>query len=110
MEEVDVLQLKIGGQELPFRIRFYAIMKFENEYNVKVDELFASGDQTLEQIAKMMYYGLEAGHKAEKKDFDLEFDDVLIMLDSHLNEFMGAFTHFMNESKTEKKEQPAPQE
>lgn len=75
-------------EKLPIRISYSAIKRYELETKKPIGKI----DESIENLEILLYYGLMAGHKAEKKELSFEREDMEWILDECLEEFNNILT------------------
>ena len=92
------------GKELHFHLSYLAIKKFQNKFpkmkgNLDFDTL------SLEELAYLFYYAVEAGTKRAKEKFSMKFEEFEELLDDDISMF-GKLTSIMHKEfdKEEEKE------
>ena len=84
------------GQELPFRVSYMAISKWQAETKKDLGDLDeVTTDLTL--LEPLFYQALVVGHKFEKRELKIEREDVEMILDLCMVEFLTALTDFFQE-------------
>jgi len=82
--------LNYQGKKLPVRVSYYAIKHFQLETKRSIDDI----DDDISLMEVLLYYGLQAGHKAEGRDLGLKKEDMEMVLDECLDEFIDSFADF----------------
>ena len=72
--------IEYGDEKLPVRLTFTAINKFQEETNQSIEAL-GHMETNLKLLEPLLYYGLEEGFKAEKKEFTIKRQDMSDILD-----------------------------
>lgn len=86
--------IEYGGEKLPIRITFTVLKKYQGETKKSIEDLDAlSTDLTL--IEPLFYYALEAGHKADKKVFEIKREEIDDILDECWQEFLENMDKFI---------------
>ena len=79
--------LEYKGDKLPVRISYFAVSQFQAETKKSLNEV--ANDLAL--LEPLLWYGLQAGHKAEGKDLKVKREDVVWILDECFSSFMQIF-------------------
>lgn len=69
--------LNYKEQQLPFRVSYYALKHYELETGKSISSLTEEPGS----MEILLFYALEAGHKAEGKQFTLVREDMEMLLD-----------------------------
>jgi hypothetical protein len=70
-------------QKWPVRISYYCIKKFGQETGKKIEEI----ETDISLLEVLLWYGLVAGHQAEKQPLTLKREDMEFVLDESMTEF-----------------------
>jgi hypothetical protein len=74
----------------PIRISYFAIKKVKEETGKALEDI--ENDITI--LEPLLYYSMEAGHKAESKNFTVKREDVEFMLDECWLDFISLIKKF----------------
>lgn len=85
-----VQYINYSGDKWPVRISYYCIKKFQEETGKGIEEI--ENDVSLMEV--LLWYGLIAGHQAEKMPMTLKREDMEFVLDESLTEFNDAIMSF----------------
>jgi hypothetical protein len=85
-----VKYIECNKEKLPVSISYYAISKLEQETGKGIGDI----GESLSLFEPLFFYALEAGFRAEKKDFNIKREDVAFMLDDCWLEFSSLMTDF----------------
>jgi hypothetical protein len=88
--------LTYKGKRLPYRVSYYALKHFEEETGKVFEEIEKPAAADLELL---IWYALQAGHKAEGIAFDVDRQDVEMVLDECYREILEAAQGGFQESK-----------
>lgn len=77
-------------EKWPVRISYYCIKKFQEETGKGIEEI--EKDVSLMEV--LLWYGLIAGHTADKKPMTLKREDMEFVLDESLTEFNDIILSF----------------
>ena len=80
---MTVKYLTYNGEKWPIRISYYAIKKFEEETKKSISEI----DTDIGLLEILLWYGLIAGHTAEKRPMTLKKEEMEFILDESMTEF-----------------------
>lgn len=89
-----VKYISVNKEKLPLSISYYAISKLELETGKGIGDL---GEGGLSLFEPLFFYALEAGHRAEKKVFEIKREDVAFMLDECWLDFSALMGDFFTE-------------
>lgn len=64
--------IQIDGVKYPFKITINALIKYESEFNKSISEV--NDTMLINEVVALVYYGLEAGAKLEKKELEISRD------------------------------------
>ena len=78
------------GDKYPVRISYYALKKVKEETGKALENI--EDDITL--LEPLLFYSLEAGHKAANKNFTVRREEVEFMLDECWIEFVESIKKF----------------
>ena len=80
-------KVKYNKKEYPVRISYYALKHLAAEQGKTLAEI---GDVigNTDMYEPLLFYGLQAGAKAEKQELDLKMDDMELVLDECFFEFI----------------------
>ena len=87
------------GEQLPLRISYYAITRFQEESKRDISEI----DQDVKLLEILLWYALVAGHNAEAKEMKIKRDDAPFILDESIEEFNEVLMSFFPQPKEEDK-------
>ena len=82
---MDYLTYK--GVKWPLRVSYYALKKYQLETGKDIDTL----QDDIENLEILVHYSIEAGCRAEDKEFTLKREDMELVLDESLSEFTHYF-------------------
>jgi len=90
-----VKYLEYKGEQLPFKVGYFAISRWQVKTGKTLDDL-NSIENNLALIEPLLYYSLQAGHKLDNKKFKLKLEDIPWMLEEEgfLNQFMEKMADF----------------
>jgi len=98
---MDYLTYK--GEKWPLRVSYYALKKYQQETGKGIETL----EDDMANLEILLDYSIQAGCKAEDKEFTLKRDDMEFMLDETLNDFnkiiIGSFASAKPGDNTSKK-------
>jgi hypothetical protein len=103
-----VEKAEIGGEVRPLRVTNGVNRKMFSDLGIKKEEelekLVGKGiEDTFKVFETKLFYALEAGYKAEKKEFTITKDDVREWVDDMTQEEFFAIPIFKSEPEEEKK-------
>ena len=94
-------KIKYKGKDLPVRISYYAIKHFQQETKKTVDEI----DEDISLMEVLFWYALEAGCKVEGIEVPIEREEVELVLDESMNDFLGCFGNFFQGQQVKEQDQ-----
>lgn len=77
--------ITIEGEKHPIRVSYYVLKKLKEETGKTLDEIATNDFELYEPI---LFYALEAGARAEKREMVLKREDMPFALDECLHEFL----------------------
>ena len=83
---MDYLEYK--NEKWPLRVSYYALKKYQSETGKGIETL----EEEITNLEILLHYALEAGCKAESKEFTLKRDDMELILDESLSDFNKILT------------------
>lgn len=86
-----VKYINVNKENLPLSVSYYAIAKLKEETGKGIGDWDESDFTFLEPL---FFYALEAGHKADKKVFEIKREDIIFMLDECWMEFNSLISEF----------------
>jgi hypothetical protein len=95
---MEVIYLSYKKEQLPARIKYYALRKFKQEAGISWDEVIAKmGDkkspadpyELFTHLEVLLYHSLVAGHRFDDKEMTLKRDDMEFVLDEVFDEFLA---------------------
>jgi len=89
--------LNYQGNKLPVRVSYYAIKHFQLDTKKPIDDI----DDDISLMEVLLYYALQAGHKAEGREMTLTRDQMEMILDECMDEFINSFTDFFQNLSAE---------
>jgi hypothetical protein len=87
---MNIAYLDYKGEKLPFRISYYALKHFEAETGNSI----ASLSDKMENMEILIFYALEAGHKADGKTFGIKREEMEFILDECYAQFKNEMSTF----------------
>ena len=88
--------LNYKGKKLPYRVSYYALKHFEEQTGKVFEEIEKPGTADLELL---MWYALQAGHKAEGMPMEIKQEDIELVLDECYGEILEAAQGGFQETK-----------
>jgi len=85
--------IKVNNKEYPFKLTLSALMQFEDYFEKsfsKIDE-----EMRVKEMVYLLWAGLKAGAKIEKKEFDMSLEDLGDFMD--MTEINSAMEKAMND-------------
>lgn len=83
-------------KKYPVRVSYRALTMFKKETGVSLENLDNpdAGEIDLTAYETLIYYALESGHRAEKKEFTFKKDEMADVLDDCFFEFVKLIPRF----------------
>lgn len=85
--------LKYKNKEYPIKLGHHSMRRFQEEQNASLED--AKENSVLYE--HLLFFALKQGARVEKTDLDLEFDDMIDVLDDCQLEFISAIPKFFPE-------------
>ena len=89
-----VKYINVNKEKLPVCVSYYALAKLKEETGKGLGE-WKDGD--IGYLEPLLFYALESGYRAEKKNFEIKRDEVAFMLDECWMQFDHLIIEFFTE-------------
>lgn len=100
---INIAYITYDKKKYPIRLRYLALEKFQEETGIKFQEMGVSDEgQKLKYYEPLLFFSLESGAKAIKKELTLKREDMPEVLDECMWEFIQLIPKFMPEPEEEK--------
>jgi len=85
-----VAHVTFNGKRLPIKLGYYTLKMMQKEHNVSMEQLQGQ----FELYEPLLFYSLKQGHKVENIPFELTMEDMEMVLDDCLFEFIELIPSF----------------
>ena len=85
-----VQYLKYRDKEYPIKLGHHSMRRFQDEHNAKLED----ARENIGLYEHLLFYALKQGARVERQELDLEFDDMVDVLDDCQLAFMNAIPKF----------------
>ena len=92
---MSVEHIKYKGKRLPVKMGYHALKMMQKEHGASMEQV--QGDISLYE--PLLFYSLQQGHKIEKKEFNLKFEDMEDVLEECFFEFVGLIPKFFPDAE-----------
>jgi hypothetical protein len=89
-----VEHIEYNGEKHPVKLGYYTIKKLQTEHGVSLEEAMGGG---IELFEPMLFYALQQGYRAEKKDCPFKIEDMEQVLDDCFFDFVQLIPKFFPE-------------
>lgn len=86
-----VINFTYDKQEIPVSVGYYALKRFKGETGKNFEN---TEDDDLDALEVILWYSIEAGYKKEKKENPFKREDVELILDAIMFEFVARIPDF----------------
>ena len=92
-----MITLKLQSGPMPLKYGWAALRDWTGLTGKSLQDLEGLNDNmTVEEVISLIWVGLKQGARIEKKEFDLDFDDVADLMDENPNLMAKAMSEFAN--------------